>query len=95
MAYHSWFRYVRYGRGFCIVSDCVLWNTSLVSFVKRLRCHTVQRTVKLLIPTKHIFLRVKYDTRELLMRPSDLLKTGGSPWSLRSAVVSALTKFIT
>ena len=61
----------------------------------RLRCHTVQRTVKLLIPTKHIFLGVKYDTRELLMRPSDLLKTGGSPWSLHSAIVSALTMFLT
>lgn len=61
----------------------------------RLRCHRVPRTLKLLIPTKHIFLRVHSDTQELLMRPSDLLKTGGSPWSLHDAIVSALTKFIT
>lgn len=31
----------------------------------RLRCHRVPRTLKLLIPTKHIFLRVQSDTQEL------------------------------
>lgn len=31
VAYHSWFRYVWYGRESCIVTDGILWNTRLVS----------------------------------------------------------------
>lgn len=53
------------------------------------------RTVKFLRPTKRVFLKVQSVTWELLMKPSDLLKTGGSAWSLHGAVVSVLTKFIT
>lgn len=71
--------------------EILVW---LVRF-NRLRYCRVPKTIKFLRTIKRVFLKEQSVTWELIMRPSDLLKTGGSAWSLHSAVVSMLTKFIT